>query len=66
MNKTSGTLICDSGTGYLKLGWSTEIFPSCLMPSLIGRPLMRYESNINGIELKVLFLFSLQIELKSQ
>ena len=58
MDKISGTLICDSGTGYLKLGWSKETFPSTIMPSLIGRPLMRYESNINGIELKVISINS--------
>lgn len=51
--KVAGTLICDTGTGYLKMGWSHETFPSCVMPSLIGRPLMRYEQKINGIELKV-------------
>ena len=55
MDKSAGTLICDTGTGYLKMGWSNETFPTCVMPSLIGRPLMRYESKINGIELKVQF-----------
>lgn len=50
---SSEILICDTGTGYLKMGKSNETFPSLIMPSLIGRPLMRYESKIKGIELKV-------------
>ena len=53
MDNKGGILICDTGTGYLKMGRSTETFPSHIMPSLIGRPIMRYESKIKGIELKV-------------
>lgn len=47
------TLICDSGTGYLKIGWSNEDFPTFTFPALVGRPLMRYEEKINDIEIKV-------------
>lgn len=47
------TLICDSGTGYLKIGWSSEDFPRFTFPALVGRPLLRYEEKINDIEIKV-------------
>jgi len=47
------TLICDSGTGYLKIGWAKEDFPSFTFPALVGRPLLRYEEKINDIEIKV-------------
>lgn len=46
-------IICDSGTGYLKIGRSNEDFPSFTFPALVGRPLMRYEEKINDIEIKV-------------
>lgn len=46
-------IICDSGTGYLKIGRSDENFPSFTFPALVGRPLMRYEEKINDIEIKV-------------
>lgn len=47
------SLICDSGTGYLKIGWSNEDFPSITFPALVGRPMLRYEEKINDIEIKV-------------
>ncbi len=52
---SDSTLICDSGTGYLKIGWSKEDFPSVTFPALVGRPLLRYEEKINDIEIKVSF-----------
>ena len=47
-------LICDSGTGYLKVGWANKSFPDYSFPAIIGRPLLRYEEKIDDIEIKVL------------
>ena len=49
------TLICDSGTGYLKIGWAKDDFPTTTFPAMVGRPMLRYEEKINDIEIKVLF-----------
>ena len=35
-------LICDNGTGFLKLGWSNSNFPDLVLPNVIGRPNRRY------------------------
>jgi len=45
-------IICDSGTGYLKLGFAGTNFPKLTLPAMIGRPMLRYEENLEGIELK--------------
>jgi actin-related protein 2 len=36
-------VICDNGTGYVKCGYAGDNFPQFIFPSMIGRPLMRYE-----------------------
>jgi actin-related protein 2 len=48
----SKAIVCDNGSGFLKLGWSGENFPSFTLPSIIGRPLLRAEEKIGDIELK--------------
>lgn len=47
-------IICDSGTGYLKIGYANEDFPAHTFPAMVGRPLLRYEEKINNIEIKVI------------
>eukprot|EP00361_Fabrea_salina_P005550 CAMPEP_0202439728 /NCGR_PEP_ID=MMETSP1345-20130828/36315_1 /ASSEMBLY_ACC=CAM_ASM_000843 /TAXON_ID=342563 /ORGANISM="Fabrea Fabrea salina" /LENGTH=377 /DNA_ID=CAMNT_0049054273 /DNA_START=952 /DNA_END=2085 /DNA_ORIENTATION=- len=37
-------LICDNGTGYLKVGWSSSNFPDLTVPCLIGRPNRHFQS----------------------
>ena len=49
-------VVLDNGTGYLKAGLSNETEPSVLIPSLIGRPLLRYGETLEGVELKSLML----------
>lgn len=39
----SGTYICDNGTGFLKLGCPGQNFPQAKIPSVIGRPMLRYD-----------------------
>lgn len=44
-------LICDTGTGYLKIGWSDDHFPRFTIPAIVGRPMLRYDQKIDDIEL---------------
>ena len=45
----SGTFICDNGTGFLKLGRPGQNFPQAKIPSVIGRPMLRYDEVLDGI-----------------
>lgn len=46
-------LILDNGSGYLKCGMSNNQFPDFSLPALVGRPMLRYEENVEGIQIKV-------------
>jgi actin-related protein 2 len=37
----SGTIICDPGTGYMKMGFAGDNFPKASFASLVGRPMLR-------------------------
>jgi len=45
-------LVCDNGTGYVKVGWAGQNFPEYIFPSMVGRPLMRFEEEFKEVELK--------------
>ena len=47
-------IIIDTGTGYCKSGFSTEEFPSSIIPWLVGRP--KYSSGRVGFEKKKFFV----------
>jgi len=49
-------VICDNGSGYLKMGYAGENFPRFTIPSIAGRPLLRATQKIGDIELKSLML----------
>ena len=51
-------LICDLGTGYIKIGYSNSNFPEYSIPSVIGRPVLRSGEKISGVELKVKLKFT--------
>jgi actin-related protein 2 len=34
-------IVCDNGTGYVKVGFSGRNFPTAIFPALVGRPAMR-------------------------
>ncbi len=45
--------MCDNGTGFVKVGYAGQNFPSCIFPSMIGRPILRAEEAISDtVELK--------------
>jgi len=48
-------IICDTGTGYLKIGWAGDNFPAHTFPTMVGRPMLRFDEKIEGVELKVYY-----------
>jgi len=46
------TIVCDNGTGFCKVGYAGSNFPELIFPSLVGKPMMRYESDFENVELK--------------
>jgi actin-related protein 2 len=47
-------IVCDNGTGFLKMGYAGENFPRYTIPSIVGRPLLRASQKVGDIELKAL------------
>jgi len=45
-------IVCDNGTGFVKCGYAGSNFPAHIFPSMIGRPLMRFEEEFKNVELK--------------
>jgi len=45
-------IVCDNGTGFVKCGYAGDNFPALIFPSMIGKPLMRYEEEFKDVELK--------------
>jgi len=45
-------IICDNGTGFVKCGFAGAQFPTAIFPSMVGRPLLRSEEKVGGIEIK--------------
>ncbi len=37
----SPPIICDPGTGYMKMGFAGDNFPKASFASLVGRPMLR-------------------------
>ena len=42
----SKTVVCDNGTGFVKCGFAGDNFPRSVFPSMVGRPLLRYEEEV--------------------
>lgn len=47
------TIILDNGSGYLKCGFSNSNYPEFTLPALVGRPMLRYDELLEGLEIKV-------------
>lgn len=45
-------IVCDNGTGFVKAGYAGKNFPEVVFPSIVGRPLLRYEEKVSDIEVK--------------
>lgn len=48
-------IICDPGTGYMKMGFAGDNFPKATFASLVGRPMLRFEESLGQqVQLKVI------------
>jgi len=46
-------IVCDNGTGFVKVGYAGENFPRHIFPSLVGRPMLRADQVVEeNVELK--------------
>ena len=45
-------IICDNGTGYVKVGFAPSNFPLYNFPSMLGRPLLRFEEKVSEHAIK--------------
>jgi len=45
-------VVSDNGSGYVKLGFGGDSFPRFVMPSIIGRPMLRASEKVGQHELK--------------
>jgi len=45
-------IVCDNGTGFVKCGFAGSNFPTSIFPSMVGRPILRYEEKVEGVEIK--------------
>lgn len=49
----NNVVVCDNGTGYVKVGFAGTNFPESVFPSMVGRPQLRAEmESLEGTELK--------------
>lgn len=46
------TIVCDNGSGFLKMGYAGDNFPRFTIPSIVGRPMLRSNQTIGDLELK--------------
>ncbi|KAL4449973.1 hypothetical protein ABPG74_015092 [Tetrahymena malaccensis] len=49
-------IVCDSGTGYIKIGYAGDNFPKHSIPAMIGRPMLRFNQKIDDVELKEIMI----------
>lgn len=45
-------VVCDNGTGFVKCGFAGANFPEAIFPSMVGRPILRYEEMVDNLEVK--------------
>jgi len=45
-------IVCDNGSGFLKMGYAGDDYPRFTVPSIVGRPMLRSGQSVDGIELK--------------
>jgi actin-related protein 2 len=45
-------IVCDNGTGFVKCGFAGSNFPHAIFPSMVGRPILRYEEKVDNVEIK--------------
>ncbi|CAI2372658.1 unnamed protein product [Moneuplotes crassus] len=48
----SNNIVCDNGSGYIKIGYGGDNFPLYTLQGVVGRPLIRSGEKVDGGELK--------------
>ena len=59
VDNSNPSIILDNGSGYLKCGMSNHQYPEFTLPALVGRPMLRYEEDLEGLQIKVIFYFKI-------
>ncbi|KAL3316928.1 Actin- protein 2 [Cichlidogyrus casuarinus] len=49
-------VVCDNGTGFVKVGYAGSNFPQHVFPSMVGRPILRASNRIGSMEIKDLMV----------
>jgi len=49
---SKNVVVCDNGTGFVKCGFAGANFPTSIFPSLVGRPVLRFEEKVENVQLK--------------
>ncbi len=49
-------VVCDNGSGFMKIGFAGENFPRATVPAIAGRPMLRSGQKVGNVELKSLML----------
>ncbi|XP_052767355.1 actin-related protein 2 [Mya arenaria] len=58
-------IVCDNGTGFVKVGDAGSNFPSHIFPSLVGRPIIRSAVKVNDVEIKDIMIGDEASQLRS-
>jgi actin-related protein 2 len=49
---SSVPIVCDNGTGFVKAGYAGGNFPTANFPSMVGRPILRFEEKVGDLVIK--------------
>jgi len=52
MTSSKNVIVCDNGTGFVKVGFAGSNFPHSIFPAMVGRPILRMEEKFDNIEIK--------------
>merc|ERR1711879_1016176 len=50
--KSENVIVCDNGTGFVKCGYAGANFPASIFPSMVGRPILRFEEKVDNVDIK--------------
>jgi len=56
MAENKNIVVCDNGTGFVKCGFAGAAFPHSIFPCMIGKPLLRSDEKVLGVQIKDLMV----------
>jgi len=65
MTDSKKVIVCDNVTGFVKCGFAGSNFPHAIFPSLVGRPILRAEEKVEGVEIKDIMVGEVASKLRS-